>query len=69
MNAQILTFNQTESDYTNFRVVPFLAAGQECYCLVEEKIKDGKVAADIRRHLDKATFDRLRNAVNDWRPV
>lgn len=64
---KLISFHD-EQDYDSirFRIVPWKQAddAEWSYTLVEEKMKDGRVVADLRRWLDQSMFDTLKAAVN-----
>lgn len=62
---QLLAYGQiSDFDSINFRVISSKSLdGKQFFTLVEEKIRDGKVVADLRRQFDAATFALLQNAV------
>lgn len=62
--TQILTYDQTtDYDTIQFRVVPFVFQERNEFSFIEEKVKNGKVVADRRRHLSATQFASLAEAV------
>jgi len=63
-DIELVTFHkETDYDAIGFRIIPFQFRGSREYTLVEEKLKDGKVVADLRRCLSAEMFASLAQAV------